>query len=97
MYIVTTSKAFSTTTSISLLFANKSYCLSILVYHEYNITFSQACNFTIDLNELQSILKTEITVTQQYYQKSTDAQYSPIFNFKVDDKVFVKTQFFRTI
>ena len=97
MYIVTTSKAFSTTTSISLLFANKSYCLSILVYHECNITSSQACNFTIDLNELQSILKTEITVAQQCYQKSTDTQYSPIFNFKVDDKVFVKTQFFRTI
>jgi len=64
MYIVTISKASTTTTSISLLFAYKGYYLSILVYHKCNITSSQVCNFAIDLNELQSILKAEITVTQ---------------------------------
>ena len=35
-------------------------------------------------------------MAQQYYQKSTDVSCFPVSNFKVDDKVFVKTQFFRT-
>jgi len=35
-------------------------------------------------------------MAQQHYQKSTDAWYSPIPDFKVDDKIFVKAQYFRT-
>jgi len=35
-------------------------------------------------------------VAQQDYQKSTDARRSPAPDFKVDDKVFVKAQFFQT-
>ena len=32
----------------------------------------------------------------QHYQKSTDAQHFPTPDFKVDNKVFVKAQFFQT-
>ena len=39
--------------------------------------FSQAYNFTIDLNELQSTLKANISMVQQYYQKFTDMWWSP--------------------
>ena len=56
----------------------------------------QACNFAIDLDELQSTLKAEISVAQWRYQKSTDMWCSITSDFKVDDKVFVKTQFFQT-
>ena len=35
-------------------------------------------------------------MAQQCYQKSTDAPCSPTPDFKVDDKVFVKAEFFRT-
>ena len=35
-------------------------------------------------------------MAQQCYQKSTDVQCSSTPNFKVGDKVFFKTQFFRT-
>ena len=52
--------------------------------------------FAIDLDELQSTLKAEITVAQQHYQKSADVRRSPTPDFKVGDKVFVKTQFFQT-
>ena len=52
--------------------------------------------FAIDLDELQSTLKAEITVVQQHYQKSADVRCSPTPDFKVGDKVFVKTQFFQT-
>ena len=45
---------------------------------------------------LTSILKAEISIAQQYYQKSTHAWHSPTSDFKVDDKVFVKAQFFQT-
>jgi len=86
----------SATTSISPFFANKGYHSNITVHSEYNIAFSWAHNFTIYLNKLQSTLKAEISIAQQYYQKSTDVQCSPTSDFKVDNKVFVKVQFFKT-
>ena len=82
--------ALSTTTGVSLFFANKGYHPNITVHPKHNIAFLQAHNFTIDLNELQSILKAEISMAQQCYQKSTNVQHSPTPDFKVDDKVFVK-------
>ena len=52
----------SATTSVSLFFANKEYHPNITVHSEHNIASSQAYDFTIDLNKLQSTLKTEISV-----------------------------------
>ena len=52
----------STTTSVSLFFTNKEYHPNITVHSEHNIASSQAYDFTIDLNKLQSTLKTEISV-----------------------------------
>jgi len=46
--------ALSATTSVSPFFANKGYYPNITVHHKCNIAFSQACDFTVDLNELQS-------------------------------------------
>ena len=84
----------STTTGVPPFFANKGYHPNITVHPEHNIASSRAHDFAIDLNELQSTLKAEISAAQQCYQKSTDAQRSPTPDFKVDDKVFVKAQFF---
>jgi len=53
--------ASSTSTKVSLFF-DKSYHSSILVYSENNITFSQAYDFAINLNKLQSILKIKIFI-----------------------------------
>ena len=86
----------SAATSVSSFFTNKGYYLNITVHSEHNIASSQAYNFAINLNELQSTLKAEISAVQQHYQKSTDAWHSPAPDFKVGDKVFVKAQFFRT-
>ena len=88
--------ALSATTSVSPFFSNKGYHPNITVHPERNIASSQACDFTVDLDELQSTLKAEISVAQQRYQKSADVQCSPAPDFKVGDKVFVKAQFFRT-
>jgi len=86
----------STTTSVSPFFANKGYHPNITVHPKCDIASSRARDFTVDLDELQSTLKTEISVAQQHYQKSADVQRSPAPDFKVGDKVFVKAQFFRT-
>jgi len=83
----------STTTGVSPFFANKEYHPNITVHPKCNIASSRARNFTIDLDELQSTLKTEISAAQQCYQKSTNARRSPAPDFKVGDKVFVKAQF----
>ena len=86
----------STTTSVSPFFVNKGYYPNITVYSKHDIASFWACNFAIDLDELQSILKAEISVAQQYYQKSTEVRRFSAPDFKVDDKVFVKAQFFWT-
>ena len=52
----------SATTGISPFFAIKGYYPNITVYYKYDIASFQACNFAIDLNELQSILKAEISM-----------------------------------
>ena len=88
--------ALSATTSVSSFFANKGYHPNITVHPKHDIASSRARDFAIDLNELQSILKAEISMAQQYYQKSADAQCSPAPDFEVGDKVFVKIQFFQT-
>jgi len=92
----TYNNAPSATTSVSPLFTNKRYHSNITVHPKCNITFSWVCNFTIDLDKLQSILKAEISMAQQRYQKFTDVQCSPAPDFKVGNKVFVKAKFFQT-
>ena len=59
--------ALSATTGVSPFFANKRYHPNITVHPEHDIASSRACNFAVDLNELQNTLKTEIAVAQQCY------------------------------
>ncbi len=78
VYIVTTSKitgpnsyplvefaynnAPSATTGVSPFFTNKGYHPNITVHPEHDIASSRARNFAVDLNELQSTLKAEISM-----------------------------------
>ena len=52
--------ALSATTSVSPFFANKRCYLNIIVHSKHDIAFFWACDFAIDLDELQSTLKAEI-------------------------------------
>jgi len=54
--------ALSATTSVSPFFANKRYHPNITVHPKHDIASSKAHDFAVDLNELQSTLKTEISV-----------------------------------
>ena len=62
----------SATTGVSPFFANKGYHLNITVHPKRDIASSRAHDFAIDLDELQSTLKAEISAAQQHYQKSAD-------------------------
>ena len=59
--------ALSATTSVSSFFANKRYHPNITIHPEYNIASSWVCNFTVNLDELQSTFKDEIFIAQQHY------------------------------
>jgi len=54
----------SATTGASPFFANKGYYPNITVHPEHDIASSQACNFAVDLDELQNTLKAEISTVQ---------------------------------
>ena len=54
----------SATIDVSPFFTNKWYYPNITVYSEYNIASSQAYDFAVDLDELQSTLKAEISAAQ---------------------------------
>ena len=57
----TYNNTLSATTSVSPFFANRRYYPNIIIHPKCNIASFQAHNFAIDLNELQSTLKTEIS------------------------------------
>ena len=54
--------ALNAITGVSPFFANKEYHLNITIHPKHNITSFQACNFAVDLNELQSTLKAKIFI-----------------------------------
>ena len=51
----------SATTGVFPFFVNKEYYPNITVYPKHDIAFFQVCDFTVDLNKLQSTLKAEIS------------------------------------
>jgi len=60
--------------SLPPFFANKGYHPNLVVYPERDIASSRACDFIVDLNELQSTLKEKITKAQRQYQPSADSR-----------------------
>jgi len=86
----------SATTGVSPFFANKGYHPNILVYPERNIASSRACDFVIDLDELQSTLKEEIANAQRQYKPSANSHRQQPPDFQAGQSVFVKSQYFRT-
>jgi len=86
----------SATTGVSPFFANKGYHPNLSVYPERDIASSRACNFVVDLDELQSTLKEEIAKAQRYYQPSANSHRQQPSDFQIRQSVFVRSQYFRT-
>lgn len=86
----------SATTGVSPFFANKGYNPNITVHPERDLASSRARQFAVDLDELHTVLKSEIKQAQQRYQVAADNRRQPAPEFTIGQKVFVKSQFFRT-
>jgi len=63
----------SATTGVFPFFANKGYHLNLSVYPERDIASSCACDFVLNLDELQNMCKEEIAKAQRQYQPSADS------------------------
>jgi len=86
----------SATTGVSPFFTNKGYHPNLSVYPERDIASFRACDFVLDLNELQDTLKEEIAKAQRQYQPSADLRRQQLLDFQVRQSVFVRSQYFRT-
>jgi hypothetical protein len=86
----------SSTTGVSLFFANKGYNPAFTVHSEHELASLKAQELVTDLRELHSKLWINIQESQEHYQQSADKNRIPPLEFKVGDKAFVKAKFFRT-
>jgi len=65
--------ALSATTGVFPFFANKGYRLNLSMYPEQDIASSHACDFVLNLDKLQNMLKEKIAKAQRQYQLSADS------------------------
>jgi len=86
----------SATTGVSPFFANKGYYCNLSVYPERDIASSCACNFVLNLDELQNMLKEEIAKAQRQYQPFANSCWQQSLDFQVRQSVFVRLQYFWT-
>ncbi|KAJ3537203.1 hypothetical protein NMY22_g5693 [Coprinellus aureogranulatus] len=86
----------SETTGVSPFFANKGYHPSLVVHPERDLASQAAREYAVDLAELHQVLRENMTAAQQRARASADKRREAAPDFKVGDKVFVKSQFFRT-
>jgi len=84
----------SATTGVSPFFANKGYHPNLSVYPEQDIASYHACDFVLNLDELQDMLKEEIAKAQRQYQPSADSHHQQPPDFQVRQSVFVRSQYF---
>jgi hypothetical protein len=86
----------SVTTGISPFFANKGYHLNITVHPERDLASHRAREFVVDLDELHTELRSQISAAQARYQVSADSRRLPAPDIQVGSQVFVKAKYFRT-
>src|SRR6202522_2890425 len=84
----------SSTTGVSLFFANKGFNPTFTVYSKYELTSLKAQEYVTDLQELHDNLHVTIQESQKHYQQDADKNRIPPREFKVGDKAFVKAKFF---
>ncbi|KAL7281330.1 hypothetical protein ACG7TL_004639 [Trametes sanguinea] len=81
--------ALNSTTGISPFFANKRYNPAISVHPERDLASARTREFTVDLDELHSVLRQQIAEAQARYQVQADKHCLPAPDFKVGDQVYV--------
>src|SRR5882672_10200207 len=86
----------SETTSVSPFYANKGYHPALEVYPERDLASARAHDYGVDLQALHEELKLSMTEAQKRYQRGADQRRNPPPDFKIGDKVFVRSQFICT-
>jgi hypothetical protein len=84
------------TTGLTPFYANKGYHPSITVHPERDIASTRARDFAVDLDDLHRQLRSYISDAQKRYSTSADKRRAAPPEFKVGDKVFVKSDNIRT-
>src|SRR3979490_1152627 len=76
--------------------ANKGYHPNISIHPEQNLALTRAHDFAVDLYELHQELHKTISEAQQRYSMSADHRQTLPPEFKIGDKVFVKSDNIQT-
>jgi hypothetical protein len=84
--------ALSASTSTSPFFTNKGYHLNITVHPERELALQHACEFVVDLDELHTELRSQLSATQKHYQGPINHQWTSAPDFEVGEQAFVKAE-----
>ena len=83
-------------TGLTPFYTNKGYHPSITIHPEHDIASTKAQDFAVDLDNLHQQLQSHISDMQKRYSVSADWRRTPPLDFKIGDKVFVKSDNIRT-
>ena len=86
----------SSTTGVTLFFANKGYNPNLTFHPKHDLVSSHAHEFVTNLDELHTQLQENMTAAQLRYQVLADAMCTRAPAFPIGSRAYVKAQFFRT-
>ena len=89
--------ALNASTGITPFFANKGYHPNITIYPEHNLASLKARELvlTVNLDELHSVLKDEIAITQAWYKEQADRQQIALPKWSISDRVLLYSNIFQ--
>ena len=79
-------------TGISPFFANKGYHPNINVHPEYDLSSDWARHFVVNLEELHTFLREQITDAQARYKETADRRRIPAPEFPISSEVYVSAK-----
>ena len=78
-------------TGLSPFYANKGYYMNLSIYPKRDVASTRARDYAVDLDELHQQLHSHISNAQKQYSTSADKCWTPPPDFKIGDKVFIKS------
>ena len=78
-------------TGLSPFYANKGYHPNLSIHPEWDITSTWAQDYMVDLDKLHQQLCSHISDVQKWYSASADKHQTPSLDFKIGDKVFIRS------
>jgi hypothetical protein len=83
-------------TGISPFFANKGYHPSLSIHSERDAISAKAKDFVVDLQSLHEFLRESITMAQERYKVTADANLIPPPEYKVGDSAYILAKYIST-